>query len=58
MWHDPIVDKIHIIREQHARKFNYNLKAIYDDLKQQEKNSDIQTVSLAVKRLQVDKSDS
>ncbi len=58
MWHDPIVDKIHKIREQHVRKFNYNLKAIYDDLKQQEKKSDIQTVSLAVKRLQVDKSDS
>ncbi len=37
MWHDPIVDKIHKIREQHVRKFNYNLKAIYDDLKQQEK---------------------
>ncbi len=58
MWRDPIVEEIHKIREEHARKFNFDLKAIYNDLKQQEKKSGIQTVSLAVKRLQVDKSDS
>lgn len=30
MWEDPIVEKIHKIREDHARKFNFELQAIYD----------------------------
>ncbi len=48
MWEDPIVEKIHKIREEHARKFNFDLKAIYDDLKEQEKKSGRQIVSLPI----------
>jgi len=54
MWHDPIVDEIHMIREEHAQKFKFNLKSIYDDLKEREKKSGIQTLSLPIKRLQID----
>jgi len=39
MWKDPIVDAIRKVREAHAARFNYNLQAIYRDLKEQEKNS-------------------
>lgn len=58
MWKDPIVDEIHKIRQKHAQKFDFDLKAIYDDLKKQEKKSDIPTVALPVKRLQLDETDS
>ncbi len=33
MWEDPIVKEIHKFREEHAKKFNYNLEAIFEDLK-------------------------
>lgn len=39
MWHDPIVDEIHKIREEHAQKFNFDLKSIYGDLKKREKKA-------------------
>jgi transposase len=34
MWLDPIVEEIHKIREERAKRFNYDLKAMYDDLKE------------------------
>jgi len=58
MWHDPIVDEIHQIREEHAQKFNFDLKSIYGDLKEREMKSGIQTVSLPIKRLQIEGTDS
>jgi len=39
MWEDPIVEKTHKIREKHSDKFNFDLQAIYNDLKAQEKKS-------------------
>ena len=39
MWEDPIVAEVRKIREAHAAQFNYDLKAIYQDLKQQEQAS-------------------
>ena len=39
MWEDPIVAEVRKIREAHAVQFNYDLTAIYHDLKQQEKAS-------------------
>jgi hypothetical protein len=39
MWDDPIVAEVRKIREAHAAQFNYDLMAIYRDLKQQEKAS-------------------
>ena len=33
---DEIVDEIRAVREAHAAKFNYGLRAIYEDLKKSE----------------------
>lgn len=40
MWEDPIVAEVRKIRDAHAARFNYDLKAIYQDLKQQEQASE------------------
>jgi len=45
-WQDPIVEEIRAIREAYAARFNYDLQAIYRDLKAQERQSGWQTVSL------------
>ena len=39
MWTDPIVAEIRKVREAHAAKFNYDLEAIYRDLKSKERTS-------------------
>lgn len=36
---DPIVAEVRKFREEHAKKFNYNLRAIYEDLIEQERLS-------------------
>jgi hypothetical protein len=46
MWTDPIVEETRRWREAHASKFNYDLQAIYSDLKAQEQQSDRKVVSL------------
>lgn len=38
-WSDPIVDEVRRVREAYAARFNYDLRAIYRDLKEQEKSS-------------------
>jgi len=48
---DPIVEEIRKVREAHAAKFNYNLKAICADLKKKEKDCGHPVVSLLPKRL-------
>ena len=50
MWEDPIVERIHKIREEHARKFDFDLQAIYNDLKAQEKKSGRKIVSLPIQK--------
>ncbi len=44
---DPIVDEIRRIRNAHAARFNYDLEAIFRDIKQQEKKSGRKFVSFA-----------
>jgi CRISPR/Cas system CMR-associated protein Cmr5 small subunit len=44
---DPIVDEVRRIRDAHAAKFNYDLKAIFRDIKEKEKNSGRKYVSFA-----------
>lgn len=39
MWRDEILEGIYRIREEHARDFNYDLKAICDDLRQRQATS-------------------
>ncbi len=50
MWEDPIVKEIHKFREKHAKKFNYNLDAIFEDLKERERKSGRKIISLPIKR--------
>jgi len=50
MWKDEIVEEIRKIRDAHAQKFNYDLKAIYLDLKEEERKSDMKFVSLTRKK--------
>ena len=35
-WTDPIVAEVRKVRDAHAAKFNYDLRAIYEDLKGKE----------------------
>ena len=46
-WSDPIVDEVRRARDAYAARFNYDLKAIYRDLKEQEKRSGRKIVSYA-----------
>ncbi len=52
MWKDAIVEEVRKIREEHAARFGYDLRAIYDDLKETERRSGRKVVSLPPKRLQ------
>ena len=46
-WSDPIVDEVRRARDAYAARFNYDLRAIYRDLKEKEKRSGRQVVSYA-----------
>ena len=39
MWKDPIVEEVRRIRDEHAKKFNYDIDAIFRDIKRREKRS-------------------
>ena len=46
-WSDPIVDEVRRARDTYAARFNYDLRAIYRDLKEQEKRGGRKLVSYA-----------
>ena len=50
MWNDPIVDEVRKVRDEHAKKFNYDLQAIVADLKKQQKASRRKFVTLPPKK--------
>ena len=52
MWRDPIVEEVRNIREAHARKFNYDLEAIFREIKKQEKTSGRKFISFTPKRIE------
>lgn len=43
---DPIVDEIRRIRQDHAKRFDFDLDAIFEDLKKKEQESRRKVVSL------------
>jgi hypothetical protein len=45
MWTDEIVEEIHRIREEYAKSFNYDLDAIFADLRKKEAESGREIVS-------------
>jgi len=46
-WSDPIVDEVRRARDAYAARFNYDLRAIFRDLKEKEKLSGRKIVSYA-----------
>jgi hypothetical protein len=51
MNHDPIIDEIRRFRDEYAARFNYDLKAMIQDLKQQAKERGLKTVSRSPNRV-------
>jgi hypothetical protein len=49
MWTDEIVEEIHRIREEYAKSFNYDLDAIFADLRKKEAESGRKVVNLSRK---------
>jgi len=52
---DPIVDEVRRIRDAHAAMFNYDLDAIFRDIKEQEKRSGLKFVSFPPRRTEPNK---
>lgn len=50
---DIIVDEIRRVRQEHAAKFNFDLDAIFDDLKEKERQSERQIVSRAPRPVRI-----
>lgn len=49
MWTDEIVEEIHQIREEYAKAFNYDLDAIFADLRKKQDESGREVVNLSRK---------
>jgi hypothetical protein len=49
MWKDEIVEEVHRIREEYAKSFNYDLDAIFADLRKKEAESGREVVNLSRK---------
>jgi len=47
---DPIVEEVRQSRQRHAARFNYNARAIFEDLKRKENASSRKVVSYPAKR--------
>jgi len=47
---DPIVEEIRLIRQEHAKRFNYDLHAIVADLRRREQQHPERLISLPPKR--------
>ena len=39
MWRDPIVEEVHRVRDEQAKKFGYDLHAICEDIRKNEATS-------------------
>jgi hypothetical protein len=48
---DPIIEEVRSFRDAHAKKFNYDLDAICEDLKRHQKNTGFPVVRLKPKML-------
>lgn len=50
---DTIAEEVRQARAQHAKKFNYDLKAIFADIQKQQEASEREFVSYPAKRIPV-----
>jgi len=48
---DPIVDEVRRVRDAHAAMFNYDLDAIFNDIKEEEKRSGLKFVTYPPRRV-------
>ena len=49
---DPIVEEVRAIRDAYAKQFDYDIDAIYQDIKKQETNTGRKYISLPPKRIE------
>lgn len=49
-WEDPIVEEVRKARDAYAKRFNYDLDAIYRDLKERERRSGRVVVPCPIKQ--------
>ena len=49
--HEDPVSEVRRIRDAHAKKFNYDLRAIFEDFRRFEKEQNLKTVTLPIKRI-------
>jgi hypothetical protein len=57
LWKDPIVEEVRKSRDAYAKRFNYDLDAIYRDLKEKERRSGRVVVPCPPKKTAVASSD-
>ena len=50
MWNDEIVEEVRRVLEEHAAKFNHDLKAILDDARKRQRESGRKSVSFSVQK--------
>ncbi|MBO3462296.1 hypothetical protein G7B40_003500 [Aetokthonos hydrillicola Thurmond2011] len=46
MWQDEILDEIHHFREEHAKSFNYDLDAMFEDWQKKQAEGGREIVNL------------
>ena len=51
MYTDPIIDEIRKYRDQYAARFNYDVKAMLEDIRRRQKESGRKTVTRTPKRM-------
>lgn len=49
MWKDEVLEEIYRIREEHAKLFDYDLRAICDDLRKKQAANGRQMISVPLK---------
>lgn len=52
MWKDPVVEEVRAVRDEYARRFNYDVTAICRDLREQEAQCGHEVVALPPKRIE------
>ena len=52
MWKDPIVDEVRKLRQEHAAKLNYDIKAIVEEARKRQQKSKRRVVSFVSKKRQ------
>ena len=55
MWKDEIVEEVRKVRDEYAAKFNYDIDAIYKDIKRLEAESGRKFVTLPPRKVKPNK---